>query len=148
MQERYVGDIGVRMGLYRRLAELDDRAGVDAFAAEMIDRFGALPEEVENLLRVLVIKGHCRQAGIEKLDAGPRGATLSFRQNQFANPAGLVDFITGEAGTARLRPDHTLLYLRAWPEQPGRLEGVERLTKELAEIAAQSPSAAAASAEA
>ncbi|MBA3729694.1 MAG: transcription-repair coupling factor, partial [Sphingomonas sp.] len=47
--ETYVPDLDLRMGLYRRLGDLDDREGVDAFAAEMIDRFGKMPQETSNL---------------------------------------------------------------------------------------------------
>jgi transcription-repair coupling factor (superfamily II helicase) len=135
--ESYIADLGVRIDLYRRIAALEERSEIDAFAAEMIDRFGPLPDEVEHLLEVVVIKSYCRQAGAAKLDAGPRGATLAFRDNRFANPAGLVEFITRQGASARLRPDHTLLYLRDWSETQSRLEGVRHLMRNLAEIAVQ-----------
>src|SRR6185312_13698274 len=86
--ESYVSDLTVRLNLYRRIATLLDRAEIDGFAAEMIDRFGPLPPEVENLLHVIQIKRLCRDAGVEKVEAGPKGAVLSFRHNSFANPQG------------------------------------------------------------
>jgi transcription-repair coupling factor (superfamily II helicase) len=103
----------------------------------MIDRFGPLPAEVENLLQTMTIKKLCRDAGVEKLDAGPKGATLSFRHTRFANPAGLVDFINAHAGTVKLRPDHKLVFMRAWDEPRERLEGAQYLLDELARIAGQ-----------
>jgi len=133
--DTYVADLAVRMELYRRLARLGTRAEIDAFAAEMIDRFGPLPEEAENLLSTVAIKKLCRDAGIEKLDAGPKGAVLAFRNTTFANPAGLVDFITANVGTVKLRPDHRLVYRRAWDEPKERLKGAQYLLKELAKIA-------------
>ena len=132
----YVADLGVRMGLYRRIARLTDPGEIDTFAAEMIDRFGSLPEEVENLLRTVAIKGLCRRAGVEKVDAGPKGAVVSFRNTQFANPAGLVEFLTRQVGTAKLRPDHKLVYMRSWTDIPTRLAGAQRLIGDLADIAA------------
>ncbi|MBI4969432.1 MAG: transcription-repair coupling factor [Rhodospirillales bacterium] len=134
--ETYVADLGLRLSLYRRIAALDDRAGIDALAAEMIDRFGPMPGEVANLLDVVAIKALCRQAGIEKLEAGPKGATIIFRNNRFDNPAGLVAFIAQEAGTVKLRPDHRLVCLRAWDEPELRLAGAKRLLERLAAIAA------------
>ena len=134
--ESYVADLGVRLGLYRRIARLSDDGEIDAFAAEMTDRFGALPPEVENLLETVTIKRLCLAAGAARVEAGPKGATVTFQGDDFANPAGLVDFITRQAGTAKLRPDHTLVYRRAWEQPAERLKGVRRLMSEVAAIAA------------
>ncbi|MEK9722948.1 MAG: TRCF domain-containing protein, partial [Rhodospirillaceae bacterium] len=133
--EHYVADLSVRMGLYRRLAYLTERDEIDAFGAELIDRFGPLPEEAENLLQVVTLKGQCKRAGIDKIDAGPKGAVVGFRNDDFANPAGLVDFFAKQAGTAKLRPDHKLVYMRSWAEPKDRLEGVRYLVGELAKVA-------------
>lgn len=132
----YVPDLGIRLSLYRRIADLADRAEIDGFAAEMIDRFGSLPEEVENLLETVAIKRLCIAAGVEKVDAGSKGAVVSFRNNEFNNPAGLVEFIISQVGTSKLRPDHKLVFMRSWAEAEDRLGGVQYLMKELAKIAA------------
>ena len=133
--ETYVPDLGVRLGLYRRIAGLADRREIDGFAAELIDRFGALPAEVENLLEIIAIKRYCREAGIEKLEAGPKGAVISLRDNRFANPAGLVELIQRNAGTLKLRPDHKIVYLRNWDDAKARLTGAAKLVQALAKIA-------------
>ncbi len=141
--ERYVADLGLRLGLYRRLARLREAAELDAFAAELVDRFGPLPEEVSHLLDIVAIKQLCRGAVIGKVEAGPKGATLSFHDNQFPDPAGLVAFINEQAGRAKLRPDHRLVYMRPWETAEDRLKGVRDLVAELAKIA-QSPAASSA----
>ncbi|MDA1059587.1 MAG: transcription-repair coupling factor [Proteobacteria bacterium] len=146
--ERFVEDLDTRLGLYRRLSRLETSSEIDAFGAELIDRFGELPTEVEHLLDIVKVKAKCRVAGIEKLDAGPRGASVVFRKNRFSNPAGLVEFISRHATTAKLRPDHTLVYGRDWAEERERIRGVDHLVSNLAAIAAQSPAAAAGSASA
>ena len=133
--EAYVSDLGVRLGLYRRIARVSELNDVETFAAELIDRFGSLPPEVDNLLRTISIKCLCRQAGIEKVEAGPKGAVISFRNNEFANPAGLVAFISNQVGTAKLRPDHRLVFMRHWETPASRLTGVNRLMTEMAKIA-------------
>ncbi len=115
--EGYVADLGVRLGLYRRIAQLGSRRERDAFAAELIDRFGKLPREVENLLQIIAIKRDCREAGVERVEAGPKGAVVTLRNNRFANPAGLVELIQKHAGTLRLRPDQKLVYLRNWDDE-------------------------------
>ena len=121
----------------RRLAALEEQAGIDAFAAELIDRFGPLPDEVENLLQIVALKKLCREAGVEKVDAGVRGAAVSFRKDHFANPAGLVAWITGHGETAKLRPDHTLVLMRDWQAPAERMQGVRYLIGELARIAGE-----------
>src|SRR5947209_10236446 len=133
--EVYVADLGVRLGLYRRIAQLSDRRERDAFAAELIDRFGPLPAEVENLLQIIAIKRACREAGVERVEAGPKGAVIALRGNRFANPAGLVELIQKNAGTLRLRPDQRLVYLRNWEDEAERLRGVARLMRALVGIA-------------
>jgi len=132
--ENYVTDLDVRLGLYRRLSKLEGRTEIDGFAAELIDRFGPLPEEVDHLLAIVTIKQLCRPAGVEKLDAGPKGATVTFRENAVLNIAGLVEFISKQAGTAKLRPDQKLVYRRDWVTDETRVKGVNHLLTRLAEI--------------
>ena len=142
--EAYVADLGVRLGLYRRIAQLGGRREREAFAAELIDRFGKFPVEVENLLQIIAIKRWCREAGIERVEAGPKGAVVTLRGNRFANPAGLVELIQKNAGTLRLRPDHKLVYLRNWEDSKERLAGVARLMQALVKLArASAPEPAA-----
>jgi len=133
--EHYVSDLTVRMGLYRRLAWLTSAQEVEGFAAEMIDRFGSLPDEVENLLKTIKLKNLCKSAGVEKIDAGPKGAVVTFRKSNFANPEGLVAFLTAQKGTAKLRPDHKLVYMGRWDTPDARFSGVQYVARELANIA-------------
>ncbi|MSO92766.1 MAG: transcription-repair coupling factor [Rhodospirillales bacterium] len=133
--EPYIADLNIRMGLYRRMSTLTAREEIDAFAAELIDRFGPVPPEVENLLATVALKRLCRDAGVERVEAGPKGALVAFRNTRYANPAGLVEFITRQRGSAKLRPDHRLVYMRAWDDPSERLKGVQYLLNRLAEIA-------------
>jgi len=135
--EHYVEDLSVRMGLYRRLSTIVDADEIDPFAAELIDRFGSLPREVENLIEVIAIKQLCRRAGVEKLDAGPKGMVLSFRDNKFANPAGLIGYLQERPGTVKLRPDHKVVCVQDWLRANARISGARRILSELAVIAEQ-----------
>ncbi len=142
--DHYVADLDLRLGLYRRIGDLADRPEIDSFAAEMIDRFGPLPEELEHLLKIVEIKASCRRGGIEKIETGPKGATIAFRANQFRNPGGLVAYISEQVGTARLKPDHRLVLSRSWPTAEHRLDGAFQVARELADIADQEEASAAA----
>ncbi|MGE4323336.1 MAG: transcription-repair coupling factor [Sphingobium sp.] len=131
----YVPDLDLRMGLYRRLNEVEDRQALESFAAELIDRFGALPVPTQNLLKVMEIKQNCLKANIARIDVGTKGALVSFQDDQFPNPAGLVSYVQRLNGVARLRPDSKLVLDRAWPDPAARLNGALQLSKGLAKSA-------------
>jgi transcription-repair coupling factor (superfamily II helicase) len=133
--EAYVPDLNVRLALYRRLSDAERADDREALAAELIDRFGPLPPEADQLLHVVAIKGLCREANVAKIDVGPKGAVVSFRGDHFANPAGLVGYIQKNAVTWRLRPDQTVLVKGEWETPHERLAAAERVLTELARLA-------------
>ncbi len=133
--ENYVPDLHLRMGLYRRLGELTELSEIDGFGAEMIDRFGPLPKEVQHLLKVVYIKSLCRTANVEKLDAGPKGVVVQFRNREFPNPAGLVGYIAKQGSLAKIRPDHSVFLTRDLPTPEKRLAGAAMVMTQLAELA-------------
>jgi transcription-repair coupling factor (superfamily II helicase) len=133
--DTYVADLQLRLGLYRRLSKLETRPDIDRFASELVDRFGELPEEVKHLLDVVEIKAFAKQAGLQNVDAGPKGAVITFRKNQFASPQGLVAFMAKTKGNARLQPDHKLVFKADWTTPAARLNGVRALVSELAAMA-------------
>ena len=133
--ESYVPDLPVRLGLYRRVGTLGNDGEQEALAAELVDRFGKIPVEVENLLAVVAIKRLCRAAGVEKLDCGPKGMVLSFRGNAFSNPGGLIKWLGQQAGAVKLRPDHKLAVVRDMPYS-ARLKAAKDIVSALQKIAA------------
>ncbi len=132
--EDYVPDLDVRLGLYRRLSGLQTKVELEGFAAELIDRFGPLPREVNTLLLVIRIKGMCRRAQIGRLDAGPKGATVQFHNDKFPNPAGLVEFVAAEGGKARIK-DNKLMLTRDWAKEADKIKGAFAIARDLAEKA-------------
>src|SRR5439155_11960289 len=125
--EDYVADLSVRLSLYRRLAEIEDEREIEAFGAELADRFGPLPAEVEHLLQIVAIKSLCRRANVEKIEAGPKGAVVTFRDNTFANPDRLVAFIREQGPAARVRPDMKVVFFDDWELPEQRLKGTTAL---------------------
>jgi transcription-repair coupling factor (superfamily II helicase) len=133
--EYYVPDLNVRLALYRRLSEAERAEDREAMAAELIDRFGPLPDEAGHLLKVVAIKGLCRQANVAKIDVGPKGAVVSFRHDSFANPMGLITFAHKNAMAWRVRPDHKVVVKGEWETPNQRLGAAERILTELARLA-------------
>ncbi len=132
--EVYVPDLDVRLGLYRRLSALSTKVELEGFAAELIDRFGKLPREVNTLLLVVRIKAQCKKAGIAKLDAGPKGATIQFHNDKFANPAGLVTFVQDQRGLAKVK-DNKIVVRRDWKKAKDKIQGAFAIAQDLAKHA-------------
>lgn len=133
--ETYVADLNLRLSLYRRAANLQNREEIDGFAAEMIDRFGKLPPEVQNLFEIIEIKSYCRQAAIEKLDAGPKGLVVTFRNNTFANPMALLEYIQNPKIGAKMRPDQKIVFIRDWDDLNQRVRNSKLICRNLAKLA-------------
>ena len=133
--EDYVPDLAVRMALYRRLNDAEDAAEVESLSAEMIDRFGPLPQPTTNLVKLIQIKRQAIEAHISKIDVGAKGTLVSFHQDSFPDPAGLIAYAARLEGTIKLRPDSKIAVTRAWGSAEARLNGLFQLTKGLAQIA-------------
>jgi transcription-repair coupling factor (superfamily II helicase) len=134
--EAYVPDLNVRLSLYRRLSDAEKAQDREALAAELIDRFGPLPPEAGQLLKVVAIKGLCREANVAKIDVGPKGAVVTFRNDDFKNPGALIEFVAKNQIAWRVRPDNKIVVKGEWETPEQRLNAAERLLSELAKLAA------------
>ena len=130
--ESYVADLQLRLGLYRRLADIRESADIDAFGAELIDRFGPMPEEVDYLLKIVFIKGLCFTANVEKLDAGPKGAVITFRNSEFPATNALVAWLGEQGSLAKIRPNQSVVLQRDWATAEKRLKGSAVILSKLA----------------
>jgi transcription-repair coupling factor (superfamily II helicase) len=131
--ETYIPDLDIRLGLYRRLSSLTTKVELEGFAAELIDRFGPLPKEVNTLMLIVRIKAMCKRAGISRLDAGPKGATVQFHNDKFANPAGLVDFLKAQGPAARVNGNKIVL-TGEMKTEADRIKGAFNIARDLAEV--------------
>src|SRR5437016_11142443 len=133
--EDYVSDLSVRLSLYRRLADLDTEEEIENFGAALRDSLGVLPDEVRYLFKVAAIKGYCRRANVEKVDAGPKGAVVTFRENRCAQPDRLVFFIRQHGQAAKVRPDMKVVFFQEWKTPEERLMGTTEILRQLANLA-------------
>ena len=132
--EDYVPDLAVRMALYRRLNDAEDKNQIEALAAEMIDRFGPLPDPTANLVRLIEIKHQAIAANIAKMEVGARGTLVTFHRDEFPDPGGLIAYVERLKDSAKLRPDMKLVISRVWNDPRSRLNGLHQLTKGLSGI--------------
>ncbi len=132
--ESFVPDLHLRLHLYKRLSTLESDEEIDAFGAELIDRFGSLPEEVEQLLKIVAIKSMCRRANVAKVDAGPKGVVIAFRDNSFANPEGLVRYVSDQGSLARVRPDMSIVFIDDFDTPADRMKGTAAILRDLVRL--------------
>ncbi len=132
--DAYIPDLDIRLGLYRRLSSLATKVELEGFAAELIDRFGPIPKEVNTLMLIVRIKAMCKRAGISRIDAGPKGATVQFHNDKFANPAGLVEFLREQGPAAKVQGNKILL-MGEMKSESDRIKGAFNIAKGLAEKA-------------
>ena len=104
----YISDLTIRMEIYKRLSSIILEEEIDEIAAELIDRFGSLPEEVETLIDTIGLKNLCKKTNIEKIDCGNNGFLISFKNNTFSNPAELIKYINNKKNYISIRPDQRL----------------------------------------
>jgi transcription-repair coupling factor (superfamily II helicase) len=133
--ESYIADLQLRLGLYRRLSTFETDQEIGAFRAELVDRFGPVPSEVDQLLKIMAIKVLCRRANVEKVDGGPKGIIISFRDNSFANPTGLISYVTEQASFAKVRPDMKIVFVRDIETPDERIKASTTILRDLVRIA-------------
>ncbi|MDX2072767.1 MAG: transcription-repair coupling factor [Alphaproteobacteria bacterium] len=132
--EYYVNDLSLRMGLYRRASTLANEEEISSFAAELVDRFGSMPEETRAFVETLSLKLLCKQAGIDRIDTGPKGAVISFYQNQFTNPEALLAFVTRRVSTLKIRPDQKIGFSHEWKNGAEKITVLKKLAGEIAAL--------------
>ena len=132
--ETYVGDLTLRLGLYRRIADMNEEADINSFAAELVDRFGEMPEEVQHLVDTLSIKLLCRRASIGRIDVGPKGAVITFHNNVFSHPDALLNFVERNARTLKVRPDQKLVFTHEWKNTADKITVIKKLVSDIGSL--------------
>jgi transcription-repair coupling factor (superfamily II helicase) len=89
----------------------------------------------------VAIKSLCRRANVEKVEAGPKGVVISFRDNTFANPERLIGFIREHGRDAKVRPDMKVVFFDEWEKPEQRLKGTMAILRNLARLAAPAKAA-------
>jgi len=133
--ESYIADLDLRMSMYRKIAGLVTAEEVEEMAVELVDRFGAIPKEVENLLQIVKCKQICRKSSIEKFDAGPKGAVITFHNNKFNNPEKLIGFIAENPSSMKIRPDNKLAIINQnWTDDEVRVKESRAIITKIGEL--------------
>lgn len=134
--EDYIQNIDLRLGMYHRIANAESDEEIELIAAELIDRFGEIPNATNNLLEVMKVKLLCVKANVEKIDVGPKGIILKFHNDNFSNPDALISFISKNRLTSKLRGDQKLVLFKEWKSAEERLKGTKKSLENIVKLVA------------
>jgi transcription-repair coupling factor (superfamily II helicase) len=129
LPEDYIGDVGVRLSLYKRLASAEDEARVADLAAEMEDRFGPPPEEARRFVQLMSLKTELRRLKVLGCEASATSVTLHLREDTPLDPKKVTDWVRKPKSPYRLTPDMRLS--RRFDGTESGLANAETLLSEL-----------------
>lgn len=110
LPENYITDPNERLNIYRRLSDIRDFDELTDITSELEDRFGKLPEEVNNLLEIVAFKITAKELNIESIEVGTKGVLFKFYNNQFKGQGDLIGQILARPMEFKLRPDQKIFY--------------------------------------
>lgn len=107
----YIEDLTLRMSFYKKIAAIKDNESQDKLLEEMHDRFGKVPNEINNLIEVAKLKANCAKLNIAKLEANNSGILITFIDNKFKNPEKLMELIFSSNNKIKLQPNQKILFI-------------------------------------
>jgi len=131
LPEEYVPDVHLRLALYQRIASADAPA-LEDMTAELIDRFGPLPEPASNLLRLARLRLRARALGIRRLDLATAGGSVLFEEQNQVDPARLLPMLQRRGSEYRLEGPLKLRISRQFATAAARFDYAGALLTQLA----------------
>ena len=133
LPEDYIGDVNMRLAMYKKLANCEDLDEIDNVQIELIDRFGLLPQPAKNLVQQTVIKLTAANLGISKIEANDAGGTIEFEQDAKVDPGALIQLIQKKPAQLKFDGPTKIRFMRKTPATKERLEYALGLLDLLAE---------------
>ena len=109
--EDYILELGTRLNFYKRIGQITSISDKEDLIVEMVDRFGKMPEAVNNLIEIAYIKYLSQKCNIEKIEAKKDGIIITFKDNYFENPDKLLEMVFSSKNQIQLK-DHRLFFAR------------------------------------
>lgn len=116
LPEAYVPDVSQRLVLYKRLSNARDESEVALIRDELLDRFGRMPTEAENLLEVIRLKILARRLGILRIETQRGELVLQVANQSKIDADRLVQLLTHARAGIRVTPDQRLVAKAPGPE--------------------------------
>lgn len=128
----YLPDVNSRLVLYKRIAAATNDAELRNLQVEMIDRFGLLPRQVDNLFQVSRMRLRAQELGIRSIEAGPGGGSIDFKETTPVEPMSLVSLVQSDPRAYKLAGATRLRFERSLPDIQERYRFLEQLLNSFA----------------
>ena len=108
--EEFINDIDLRLSIYKRISNIQSKREIDNLKIELVDRFGKLPIQLNNLFKIVSIKLLCFDKNIDKLEFSRKGILIGFYKNKPKNPEKLLNLSFQNNNSISIRPDQKIFY--------------------------------------
>jgi transcription-repair coupling factor (superfamily II helicase) len=109
LPEAYVPTVNERLVLYKRLASCRDDADLDRLRDEILDRYGAMPMDAQNLVEVIRLKIQARKLGVATVDLAGGELVLTAAETTNVDPKRLLRLLSQAGGGIRVSPGHKIM---------------------------------------
>ncbi|MFD2165981.1 transcription-repair coupling factor [Thalassotalea euphylliae] len=131
LPDDYIFDVSLRLSLYKRIASCTDKEALDEIQVELIDRFGLLPQPAKNLVHVAKLKLKAQQYGIAKIDAGPAGGAIEFKDNTNIDPMKIIGLMQSKPKMYKMEGANKLKFTKASDDAQTRFTLIQTILAEL-----------------
>lgn len=121
LPEDYVGDVNIRLSLYKRIANCATAQALDELKVELIDRFGLLPQATKNLMEVSLFKHQATALGIAKIEMHAKGGSLEFNNDHCVDPGFIIGLLQSQPQNYRMDGPSKLKFLMPTETDKDRL---------------------------
>lgn len=135
LPDDFIPDVNTRLSFYKRIASAHSENNLEDIKAELIDRFGSLPDAARNLLDIALLRQQAQKLGIRKLEGNEKGGIIEFNEKNQVDPQWLIDLLRQQPQHYRLDGPMRLKCTRQLAQRKARLEWARDFMQQLEENA-------------
>lgn len=127
LPEDYIGDVNMRLAMYKKLANCTNAEEIDDFQIELIDRFGLLPQATKNLVQLSLVKLNAAKIGINKVEANELGGAIEFDQDAKIDPGYLIQLVQQQPRKFKFDGPAKIRFMHKTAASTERIEFVSKI---------------------
>ncbi|WP_205621471.1 transcription-repair coupling factor [Dickeya fangzhongdai] len=133
LPDDFIPDVNTRLSFYKRIASAKNDNELDDLKAELIDRFGKLPDAARHLLQVAGLRQQAQILGIKRIEGNDKGGFVEFSQHNRVDPTHLIGLLQRDPKVYRLDGPSRLKFIKDLGGYPQRLAFITTLLEEMAQ---------------
>lgn len=129
--DKYLGDVHSRLIIYKRIASAKSQTGLDELRVEMIDRFGEIPVQTQNLFAVTALKLRAQEFGIKTIKVGCKGGKVDFIDKPKISPEAIIRLIRESPKCYSFAGSNSIKFNIELPSSSSRIDFIQNLLNKL-----------------